>query len=95
MLSRVVRALASMSALGTSFVSRVEGDVPVPPYPSWTLTDQALVSLGRLVRGYHDAVTRFDTSGLIGWSGECSDPGGGPTVCHNDLFRRTWCFVTS
>lgn len=73
-------------------VSWVEGDVPVPPYPSWALTDQALVSLGRTVRDYHDAVASFDTSGLISWSGEWSDPGGGPMICHNDLFPENVVF---
>jgi len=73
-------------------VSWVEGDVPVPPYPSWALTDQALISLGQLVRDYHDAVASFDTAGLIGWSGEWSDPGGGPVICHNDLFPENVVF---
>jgi hypothetical protein len=77
---------------GRDVVSWVEGDVPVPPYPSWALTDQALVSLGRVVRDYHDAVASFDTSELIGWSGEWSDPGGGPVVCHNDLFPENVVF---
>jgi thiamine kinase-like enzyme len=73
-------------------VSWIEGDVPVPPYPSWALTEQALVSLGRVVRDYHDAVAGFDTSGMTGWSSEWSDPGGGPVVCHNDLFPENVVF---
>jgi thiamine kinase-like enzyme len=67
-------------------LSWVEGDVPVPPYPDWVLTDAALESLGRLVRDYHEAVASFDPAGLTGWSAEWSDPAGGPVVCHNDLF---------
>ncbi len=77
---------------GRDVVSWVEGDVPVPPYPSWALTDQALVSLGRLVRDYHEAVASFDTTGLVGWSGQWSDPGGGALVCHNDLFPENVVF---
>src|SRR3954451_12089086 len=40
-------------------VSWVDGDVPVPPYPDWAMADSVLVSLGRLVRDYHDAVASF------------------------------------
>jgi Phosphotransferase enzyme family len=66
-------------------VSWVDGDVPVPPYPAWSMTDDAIVSLGRLVRDYHEAVASFVPS-ADDWSAEWSDPGGGPVVCHNDLF---------
>ena len=66
-------------------VSWVDGDVPVPPYPDWAMTDSALVSLGRLVRDYHDAVASFSPV-ASDWSTEWADPGGGPVVCHNDLF---------
>jgi aminoglycoside phosphotransferase (APT) family kinase protein len=77
---------------GRDVVSWVDGDVPVPPYPAWALTDEAIVSLGRLVRDYHEAVAPFDAAGLTGWSGQWSDPGGGPVVCHNDLFPENAVF---
>lgn len=66
-------------------VSWVEGDVPVPPYPEWAMTDEAIVSLGRLVRDYHAAVASFSPA-ASDWSTEWNDPGGGPVFCHNDLF---------
>ena len=34
---------------GRDVLSWIEGDVPVPPYPDWALTDAALESMGRLV----------------------------------------------
>ena len=77
---------------GRDVVSWVEGDVPVPPYPAWALTDDALVSFGELLRRYHDAVAGFDATGLTGWSGEWTDPRGGPVVCHNDLFPENVVF---
>ncbi len=79
-------------AWGRDVLSWVEGDVPDPPYPQWALTDAALESLGRLVRDYHAAVASFDQAGLTGWSAEWSDPGGGPVVCHNDLFPENVVF---
>lgn len=72
-------------------VSWVDGDVPVPPYPDWSITDAALVSLGRLVRDYHEAVASFSPA-TSDWSAEWADPGGGPVVCHNDLFPENVVF---
>lgn len=62
----------------------VDGDVPVPPYPTWAQSDAALESVAVLLRRYHDAASSFDASGL-GWSGELADPLGGPIICHNDV----------
>lgn len=76
---------------GRDVVSWVDGDVPVPPYPDWALTDEALISLGRLVRDYHQAVASFSPA-AAGWSAEWADPGGGPVVCHNDLFPENVVF---
>ncbi|MBM7791142.1 phosphotransferase [Tenggerimyces flavus] len=77
---------------GRDVVSWVDGDVPVPPYPAWALTDEALEALGHLVRDYHEAVATFDATGLEGWSTEWCDPHGGPIVCHNDLFPENVVF---
>jgi Ser/Thr protein kinase RdoA (MazF antagonist) len=64
----------------------IEGDVPVAPYPEWSLTDRALASVGRLHRRYHDAVRSFSvTPPHLRWSDELADPRGGPIVCHNDV----------
>jgi hypothetical protein len=70
----------------------VEGDVPLPPYPAWALTDEALDSLGRLLRRFHEATAGLDQSGVTGWSDEWSDPEGGSVVCHNDLFPENVVF---
>jgi hypothetical protein len=63
----------------------IEGDVPVPPYPSWSLTDDALASVGRLLRRYHEAVQSFSPPPEAQWSDELADPQGGQIVCHNDV----------
>jgi Ser/Thr protein kinase RdoA (MazF antagonist) len=64
----------------------IEGDVPVPPYPEWSLTDRALASVGRLLRRYHDAVRSFpQPPPHLHWSDELADPKGGHIVCHNDV----------
>lgn len=77
---------------GRDVLSWVDGEVAVPPYPDWALTDAAIESLGRLVRGYHEAVASFDAGGSTGWSAEWCNPAGGPVVCHNDLFPENVVF---
>jgi hypothetical protein len=63
----------------------IEGAVPVPPYPAWSLTEEALASVGRLLRRYHDAVSTIPIASGLDWSFELRDPHGGPIVCHNDV----------
>ncbi len=62
----------------------IPGDVPIPPYPPWALTDEALESVGVLLRRYHDAVRSFVTGDQV-WSTELRDPDGSQLVCHNDV----------
>jgi hypothetical protein len=62
----------------------IEGDVPLPPFPTWAQTDETLVSITDLIRRFHAA------SAQVGrrtgrWSDEMADPRGGPIVCHNDV----------
>ena len=76
---------------GRDVLTFVEGDVPLPPYPHWALTDAALADLGRLLRSFHEATMGFESS-APGWSDEWSDPVGGPVICHNDLFPENVVF---
>ena len=62
----------------------IDGDVPVAPYPDWSQTDAALVSIARLLRGLHDAARGFDARERT-WSDTLADPAGGTVVCHNDV----------
>ena len=44
---------------GREVVTWIEGDVPLPPYPAWAMTDRALADLGELVRRLHEATASF------------------------------------
>jgi hypothetical protein len=77
---------------GRDVLSFVAGDVPLPPYPAWALTDSALQDLGRLVRRFHEATATFDAASVTGWSDTWSDPSGGQVICHNDLFPENVVF---
>ena len=77
---------------GRDVLTFVPGDVPLPPYPAWALTDSALQDLGRLVRRFHEATATFDAASVTGWSRSWADPSGGPVICHNDLFPENVVF---
>jgi hypothetical protein len=78
---------------GRDVLTFLDGDVPLPPYPSWALTDAALDDLGRLLRRFHEATANFDGASVNGWSEDWSDPVGGPVICHNDLFPENVVFA--
>jgi hypothetical protein len=64
----------------------IPGDVPVPPYPAWALTDAALASTGRLLRRFHEAAVGFVAPVPARWSRELADDRGAEeVVCHNDV----------
>ncbi len=62
----------------------IDGDVPLVPYPEWSQSDEALASLARLLRRFHDASASFDPAGFT-WNRALADPVGGSVVCHNDV----------
>ena len=62
----------------------IDGDVPIPPYPRWAQTDDALASITTLIRHLHDASERIDLDGGD-WSDEMHDPQSGKFLCHNDV----------
>jgi len=76
---------------GREVLSWIAGDVPLPPYPAWSMTDRALADLGGLVRRLHEATSLFRGT-ATDWSPEWSDPGGGPVICHNDLYPENVVF---
>lgn len=48
---------------GREVLSFIPGQAPIGRPPEWALTDAALISVARLLRGYHDAVATFDPPG--------------------------------
>ena len=68
----------------TELVHFIPGDVAVPPFPAWSMSDDVLRDVGTFLRRYHEAVAGFDVPTGAAWSAELADPHGGPIVCHND-----------
>jgi hypothetical protein len=77
---------------GRDVVSYLEGEVPLPPYPAWAMTEQALLDLAHLTRRYHEATASLDRNAVDGWALDWADAAGGPVVCHNDLFPENVVF---
>ncbi|MFI1524509.1 phosphotransferase [Kitasatospora cineracea] len=61
------------------------GDVALPPYPAWALSEDALVSVARLLRRWHAASARTPFDPAASWPADFADPEGGPLLCHNDV----------
>jgi hypothetical protein len=62
----------------------IEGDVPIPPFPKWAQSEEALASIARLMRLFHEASSLLP-AGDGPWSGELADLDGGTMICHNDV----------
>lgn len=73
-----------IDADGRERLQFVEGEVPIPPYPSWAQSDDVLASIVELMTGFHRASSSFDPS-AGNWSSAGADPEGGAVLCHNDV----------
>lgn len=65
----------------------IPGDVPIPPFPAWSTTDDVLASTASLLRAFHDAARAFVAPTGVTWNEELADPnpGDAPVWCHNDV----------
>ena len=69
---------------GREVLTYLPGAVPIAPFPAWSMTDEALVSVARLLRRFHEAGAGFDAAAHA-WSTEMADPQGGSLLCHCDV----------
>jgi hypothetical protein len=72
-----------VDAQGREVLSFIPGSAVLQPYPAWALTDEALVSVAQLLRGYHRAVEGFDP-GPHAWPESPPAAFAGELVSHND-----------
>jgi len=64
----------------------IRGDVPIPPYPEWAQSDEALASITSLIHALHHTSLHFRRDSDDVWSAEMADSSlRGPVVCHNDV----------
>jgi hypothetical protein len=78
---------------GREVLTYVTGEVVWPHHIDLVGTDDALASVGRHVRTYHDVAQDFNPRGFA-WSNRGCDPSGvADVMCHNDL--AAWNLVLS
>ncbi|WP_214405618.1 phosphotransferase enzyme family protein [Pseudonocardia lacus] len=68
---------------GREVLSYVPGEAVTAPAPAWGLTDEALASVGRLLRRFHQAAADFDPTPYT-WAHEVPAPFSGGGIAHND-----------
>ena len=68
---------------GREVLSYIPGEAAIAPTPAWALTDEALVSVAHLLRGYHDAAAGFDPSAYE-WPQPVPERFRRGTISHND-----------
>lgn len=74
-----------LTADGREQLTFISGDVALPPFPRWALTEAALKSVGTLLRRLHEAGAAVPVDTSAGWSLDLADPEGGTMLCHNDV----------
>lgn len=83
-----VPEVVGLEADGRERLGFIDGDVPCPPFPAWSQTDDALASTAALLARFHRASATFVGGPEATWSTEMSDPRGAPAgsiICHNDV----------
>ena len=81
-----------LDELGRERWEFVPGDVPIPPFPQWSQTDELLASTAALLRRFHEAVADFSPPDGAAWNTELAYLPGIPSesadtaiVGHNDV----------
>jgi hypothetical protein len=76
---------------GTEMLTYIDGRAAVPPLSEDMLTDDALVSVAELLRGYHRAAATFDPAGYR-WPRPIPAPFRTGLVSHNDVHPANLVF---
>jgi len=76
---------------GREVLTYIRGDVPLPPYPDWALTDEALASVARLLDSLLAAVADFNPN-PHSWARDVPDEFRTELVTHNDPKPENFVF---
>jgi hypothetical protein len=68
---------------GRETLTYIPGRAAIEPYEPWALTDEALISVARLLRRFHDAVASFDPRAHA-WPQAVPERFRDGTISHND-----------
>ena len=76
---------------GREVLTWIDGEAPRYPWPEWIQNDDAITSLGALLRAYHDAVRSFVPPADAQWRRWLGHPGGS-LIRHGDLWPANVVF---
>lgn len=74
-----------LTADGREQLTFIPGDVALPPFPRWAMTESALRAVGSLLRRLHDASADIAVDACAEWPRSLAAPEGGTMLCHNDV----------
>ncbi|MFD3839585.1 phosphotransferase [Streptomyces sp. NPDC058642] len=74
-----------LTADGREQLTFIPGDVALPPFPRWAMSETALYSVGSLLRRLHEASAAIAVDAGVEWPRSLADPAGGAMLCHNDV----------
>ncbi|MGW7210732.1 phosphotransferase [Streptomyces sp. NPDC054837] len=74
-----------LTADGREQLTFIPGDVALPPFPRWAMSETALRSVGSLLRRLHEAGAAIAVDEGVEWPRSLADPAGGTMLCHNDV----------
>ncbi|MFF0385088.1 phosphotransferase [Streptomyces sp. NPDC004286] len=78
-------APVALTGDGREQLTFIPGDVALPPFPDWAMTEAALASVGSLLRRLHEAGAAVPVDTRADWPRDLADPAGGTLLCHNDV----------
>ncbi|MFJ2237901.1 phosphotransferase [Streptomyces sp. NPDC087859] len=81
-----------LAADGREQLTFIPGDVALPPFPRWAMSETALRSVGSLLRRLHEASAAIPVDEGVKWPRSLSDPAGGTMLCHNDVCTENVVF---
>lgn len=74
-----------LAADGREQLTFIPGDVALPPFPRWAMSETALHSVASLLRRLHKASAAIAVDPGVEWPRSLADPEGGAMLCHNDV----------
>ncbi|MEV6719302.1 aminoglycoside phosphotransferase family protein [Streptomyces xanthochromogenes] len=74
-----------LTADGRERLTFIPGDVALPPFPRWAMKQNALRSVGSLLRQFHEVSATIPVDPDVEWPRDLADPKGGTMLCHNDV----------
>jgi hypothetical protein len=86
--------LLGVDSQNREVLTYIPGTPTLAPYPDWSLTNEVLISVAKLLRAYHQAVANFDTPIQLATSAPAVHDGPPrQPLAENTPLDRCQCFI--